>query len=93
MSLTRARGSRYGNEPVRHSSMGEIMTLYHACMSAREARAGSTIFRKDITLIALCSDDRLFEIRTQEKTLDSVLVDKTRPKQFPAKNRAPALEE
>ena len=85
MCLTCARGSRLSNVPVRHSSMGEIIILYHACMSAREAGAGSTIFRQDITLIALCSNDRLFELRTQEKTLDSVLVDKTRPKQSPSK--------
>jgi hypothetical protein len=72
---------------------GKIAAFYHACVSACEAGAGTTIFYQDITLIALCSTDRLFELWTQEKTLESVLVDKTRPKQFPAKNRAPAGKE
>jgi hypothetical protein len=60
--LARARGGHYGNVPVRHSSMGKIIAFYHACVSARKAGAGSTIFRQDITLIALCSSDRLFEL-------------------------------
>jgi hypothetical protein len=42
--------------------MGKIAAFYHACVSACEAGAGTTIFHQDITLIALCSTDRLFEL-------------------------------
>jgi hypothetical protein len=62
MSLVPARGGHYGNVPVRRSSMGKIAAFYHACVSACEAGAGTTIFHQDITLIALCSTDRLFEL-------------------------------
>ena len=67
MSLMGARGGNYGNVPVRRSSIGKIVSFYHACVSASEAGAGSTIFCQDITLIALCSADRLFELRTQRR--------------------------
>lgn len=91
--LSWERVAHHGNGPVRRSRMAEIAISNHACVNSGEALAGSAIFRQDITLIAFCSADRLFELRTHGKTLESVLVDKTRSKQFPAKNRVPARKE
>lgn len=93
VAVALARGGRHGDRPVRHSSMGETAAFFHGLASARDEEAGSSIFCQDITLIALCSSDRLFELGTQKRTLRSVLVDKNRSKQFSPKNRIPAREE